>query len=247
TKKTVLMGVTGKIKSGEVTAVMGPSGAGKTTFLNTLSGKAYYGTRGGEIFINGKKEDDLDMYRTITGFVPQEDVMHRNLTVKEVLRYQAELRLSSIVKKAMKEERIHQIIELLELERIQDSQIGDETNRGISGGQRKRVNIGMELVVDPTLLFLDEPTSGLDSTSSLSVLNALRAVAERGRLTIVCVIHQPRFEIFRMFHNLLFLGPGGRTVFQGSVDKAEEYFQRLGFEKPLNVNPADFYMDVIGG
>eukprot|EP00795_Rhopilema_esculentum_P012948 gene12948-3707_t len=122
-----------------------------------------------------------------------------------------------------------------------------EEQRGISGGQRKRVNIGMELIADPTLLFLDEPTSGLDSTSSLTVLNALRKVAEKGRLTVACVIHQPRYEIFRMFHNILLLAPGGRTVYQGSVPDAETYFASLGFVIPEHANPADFYMDVIGG
>lgn len=247
TKKDVLQGVTGQLLPGEVTAVMGPSGSGKTTFLNTLSGKAYYGTRAGRLFINGDQVTDLGVFRNITGFVPQEDVMHRTLTVKEVLIYQANLRLPSSVTKEEKKRRVKEVLDLLDLTHIKGSKIGDEEARGISGGQRKRVNIGMELVTDPTLLFLDEPTSGLDSTSSLMVVDALKAVAEERKLTIVCVIHQPRYEIFCKFHKVLFLAPGGRTVFLGTVPEAENYFERLGYQKPEKVNPADFYMDVIGG
>ncbi|XP_046846445.1 ABC transporter G family member 28-like isoform X3 [Xenia sp. Carnegie-2017] len=246
-RKVVLQGVTGHVRSGEVTAVMGPSGAGKTTFLNTLSGKAYYGIRTGKILFNGEAVTGIKEFRSITGFVPQEDTMHRNLTVYEVLYYQAMLRLPSETKKATIELKIKETLNILEISHVADSLIGDEETRGISGGQRKRVNIGMELIADPTLLFLDEPTSGLDSTSSLSVLRSLRKVAEQGKLTVLCVIHQPRFEIFRMFHNILLLGPGGKTVYQGNVPNAEEYFSNLGFKTPANVNPADFYMDVIGG
>eukprot|EP00794_Sanderia_malayensis_P016837 gene16838-18536_t len=243
-QKVVLSGVTGAVNSGEVTAVMGPSGAGKTTFLNALSGKAYYGDLGGVIEVNGTPVTSLTKYRKVTGFVPQEDTMHRKLTVKEVLLFQGRLRLPS----STDDETIRKkVLELLEIAHVEDVPIGDEETRGISGGQRKRVNIGMELIADPTLLFLDEPTSGLDSTSSLSVLRALRKVAEVGRLTVVCVIHQPRYEIFSMFHKLLFLGPGGRTVYQGDVEGARVYFENMGSAVPNGVNPADYYMDVIGG
>lgn len=247
TKKDVLQGVTGQLLPGEVTAVMGPSGSGKTTLLNTLCGKAYYGKRGGRLYINDKEVNDLGVYRNITGFVPQEDVMHRSLTVNEVLIYQANLRLPSTISNEEKRRRIQEVLQLLDLKGVKNTKIGDEESRGISGGQRKRVNIGMELVTDPTLLFLDEPTSGLDSTSSLMVVDALKAVAEERKLTIVCVIHQPRYEIFSKFHKVLFLAPGGKTVFQGTVPGAENYFERFGFDKPDKVNPADFYMDMIGG
>ncbi|XP_065072396.1 uncharacterized protein LOC135696807 [Rhopilema esculentum] len=246
-KKVVLSGVNGEVCSGEVTAVMGPSGAGKTTFLNALSGKAYYGIRGGDILVNGKAVDSITKYRRVTGFVPQEDTMHRKLTVREVLLFQGRLRLPGNTDYEVIKDRVEHIMELLEIAHVANVPIGDEETRGISGGQRKRVNIGMELIADPTLLFLDEPTSGLDSTSSLSVLRALRAVAEKGRLNVVCVIHQPRYEIFAMFHKLLFLGPGGRTVYQGTVEGARDYFETLDFPCPPNINPADHYMDVIGG
>jgi len=246
-KKVVLSGVTGAVMSGEVTAVMGPSGAGKTTFLNALSGKAYYGDIGGKLMVNGEEVDSLSKYRKVTGFVPQEDIMHRKLTVEEVLTFQGRLRLPGCTPAETIKHRVSEILKLLEIAHVADVPIGDEETRGISGGQRKRVNIGMELIADPTLLFLDEPTSGLDSTSSLSVLRALRAVAEKGRLTVVCVIHQPRYEIFAMFHKLLFLGPGGRTVYQGDVEGAKEYFDGMGYPCPANINPADHYMDVIGG
>ncbi|RMX47630.1 hypothetical protein pdam_00015147, partial [Pocillopora damicornis] len=180
-------------------------------------------------------------------FFLQEDIMHRSLTVKEVLIYQANLRLPSSISQEEKKRKVNEVLDLLDLARVKNTKIGDEESRGISGGQRKRVNIGMELVTDPTLLFLDEPTSGLDSTSSLMVVNTLKAVAEEKKLTIVCVIHQPRYEIFSKFHKVLFLAPGGQTVFLGSVREAENYFDMLGFQVPEKVNPADFYMDVIGG
>ena len=147
---------------------MGGSGAGKTTLLNTLSGKAYYGTCSGSIKINGQ-EDEIGRFRSITGFVPQEDIMHRSLTVREVLVYQGILRLSGVESLKTINTKADDVIALLGLSHVSDSLIGDEETRGISGGQRKRVNIGMELVADPTLLFLDEPTSGLDSVSSMEV------------------------------------------------------------------------------
>ncbi|KAJ7380837.1 hypothetical protein OS493_007227 [Desmophyllum pertusum] len=116
--------------------------------------------RDGRLFINDKEVAELGVFRNITGFVPQEDVMHRTLTVKEVLIYQANLRLPSTISQEEKRRRVNEVLELLDLKGVKDTNIGDEESRGISGGQRKRVNIGMELVTDPTLLFLDEPTSG---------------------------------------------------------------------------------------
>jgi ABC-type multidrug transport system ATPase subunit len=244
-KIKVLAGVTGEIKHGRVTAVMGPSGAGKTTFLTTLAGKAYYGAQTGKILINGQ-ESKIQHFRKLLGFVPQEDIMLRTLTVKEILTCCADLRLPK--KMGAKERRaiVNGVISLLGLDEQRHSIIGDETDRGISGGQRKRVNIGMELVSDPTVLFLDEPTSGLDSSTSQEVCDSLRKVAEKG-LTVVAVIHQPRYEIFRMFHDVLLLGKGGRTVYLGPSEEALSYFENLGFKCPQHTNPADFFMDVISG
>jgi len=141
---------------------------------------------------------------------------------------------------------VDDVLGLLGLREIRHVQIGDERKRGISGGQRKRVNIGMEMCADPTVLFLDEPTSGLDSTSSMEVCDALRQIAELG-LCVVTVIHQPRYEIFEAMGDVLLLGKGGRTVYLGPSKAALGYFEGLGFVCPPRVNPADFFMDVIAG
>ena len=204
--KKVLDGVTGRIRSCRVCAVMGPSGAGKSTFVTTLCGKASYGNQLGTIRINGL-EQDLSAFKKLLGFVPQEDIMNRDLTVKEILTNNAQLRLPSYLSDYEKRRHVNKVMQVLGLSEIRHSVVGDEKKRGISGGQRKRVNIGMELCAAPVVLFLDEPTSGLDSTSSQEVVQCLRSIAESG-LTIVTVIHQPRFEIFQLFHDVLLLGKG---------------------------------------
>ncbi len=129
---------------------------------------------------------------------------------------------------------------------MRHSVVGDENERGISGGQRKRVNIGMELVADPTVLFLDEPTSGLDASTAKEVCESLRRVTEKG-MTVIAVIHQPRYEIFQMFHDVMLMGKGGKVVFSGPSESALAYFEQLGFHCPAHSNPADFFMDVISG
>ena len=129
---------------------------------------------------------------------------------------------------------------------VQHSLIGDEFHRGISGGQRKRVNIGIELAATPVSIFLDEPTSGLDSTSALEICDILKQIANLG-LTVVSIIHQPRIEIFQKFDDVILLAPGGRTVYQGPTSQTQGYFEKLGYVFPLTANPADVYMDILSG
>ena len=141
---------------------------------------------------------------------------------------------------------VDEVLEMLQIGHVQHSIVGSVEKRGISGGQRKRVNIGLELVADPDVLFLDEPTSGLDSTSAEIILAALKDLSRLGR-TIIMVIHQPRYSIFASMDNVIFLGPGGKTVYSGSPLDATDYFEMLGFHAPPDVNRADYFMDVIGG
>ncbi|ONK57023.1 uncharacterized protein A4U43_C10F15760 [Asparagus officinalis] len=177
--KKILRSVTGKLMPGRVAALMGPSGAGKTTYLSAVSGKVTGCKSSGSVLINGKKEP-IQAYRKIIGFVPQDDIVHGNLTVEENLWFSARCRLSTDMSKADKVLVVERVIESLGLQAIRDSLVGTVENRGISGGQRKRVNVGLEMVMEPSLLILDEPTSGLDSSSSQLLLRALRREALEG-------------------------------------------------------------------
>ncbi|KJE90030.1 ABC transporter [Capsaspora owczarzaki ATCC 30864] len=241
----VLEGVTGQLMPGRLTAVMGGSGAGKSSFLTTLAGRATYGEELGLLEINGIP-DSLKRYKHLVGFVPQEDTMLRMLTVYETLYFSAMTRLPRHMSTQQKLGLIETVLEVLGLSEIRFSKIGDEDTRGISGGQRKRVNIGIEMVGQPSVLFLDEPTSGLDSSSSKEVCGCLQRLAKTG-LTVVAVVHQPRYEIFDMLDDLLLLGKGGRTVYLGPSKQALSYFEGLGFRCPSQCNPADFLIDVCMG
>ncbi|CAO2040178.1 unnamed protein product [Urochloa humidicola] len=244
-KKKLLWSVSGKLSPGRVAAVMGPSGAGKTTFLSAIAGKATGCETSGLVLINGKIEP-IRGYKKIIGFVPQDDIVHGNLTVEENLWFNARCRLSAEMSKADKVLVVERVIESLGLQGIRDSLVGTVEKRGISGGQRKRVNVGLEMVMEPSVLILDEPTSGLDSASSLLLLRALRREALEG-VNISMVVHQPSYTLYRMFDDLILLAKGGMTVYHGPVKKVEEYFQGLGIVVPDRENPPDYYIDILEG
>jgi ABC-type multidrug transport system ATPase subunit len=241
----VLKGVTGSFKGGRMCAIMGPSGAGKTTFMNVLCGKATYGKMAGTIWINDTQADVSEL-KSVLGFVPQDDIVHEDLTVREQIQFSAELR-NPLGTSQDKIQRItDDVLHVMQIDRIQNSIVGGVEHRGISGGQRKRVNIGLEVAAQPDVLFLDEPTSGLDSTSSLAVALSLKKMCQLG-MTSIMVIHQPRYSLFTLFDDVLLLGKGGQTVYLGPSLGAKSYFENLGFEMASDENPGDIFMDIISG
>ncbi|XP_073056036.1 ABC transporter G family member 28-like [Primulina eburnea] len=244
-KKHLLRSVTGKLVPGHVSAVMGPSGAGKTTFLSALTGKATGCIITGSILINGKDEP-MQSFKKIIGYVPQDDIVHGNLTVEENLWFSARCRLSADLLKPEKVLVVERVIESLGLQAVRDSLVGTVEKRGISGGQRKRVNVGLEMVMEPSLLILDEPTSGLDSSSSQLLLRALRREALEG-VNICMVVHQPSYTLFKMFDDLILLAKGGLTVYHGSAKKVVEYFAGIGINVPERLNPPDYFIDILEG
>eukprot|EP01125_Pyxidicula_operculata_P015123 TRINITY_DN5108_c0_g1_i1.p1 TRINITY_DN5108_c0_g1~~TRINITY_DN5108_c0_g1_i1.p1 ORF type:complete len:874 (-),score=87.48 TRINITY_DN5108_c0_g1_i1:150-2771(-) len=245
-EKKILEGVSGSFAPGKLTAIMGSSGCGKSSMMSVLSGRANYGKTSGSVFVNGK-EQKISKFQRVVGFVPQEDIMIRIATVEEILLHSAETRLPSEFTSVERECVVEEVIRILGLENIRHSIIGDEDERGISGGQRKRVNIAIELVSNPSVLFLDEPTSGLDSFSSIEVCDVLKKLAHQKGLTIVAVIHQPRYEIFEMFDDVAILGVGGRPVYLGPTEKVADWFECIGYSCPPRINPADYFIDVISG
>ncbi|KAL6776445.1 hypothetical protein ACKKBG_A21155 [Auxenochlorella protothecoides x Auxenochlorella symbiontica] len=244
-RKAVLQGVTGCLAASRLTAIMGPSGAGKTTLLNVLAGRAQKGRRSGEVRVNGVV-DRLERYKRVTGFVPQDDIMHPDLTVAEALAFAARVRLPSHTHPAQHEAAVKRTLRALGLEGVADSLIGDPDARGISGGQKKRVSIGLELVADPALLLLDEPTSGLDASASRALVAALRGIVRRG-VTAAAVVHQPSAQVLAMLDDVLLLGAGGRTVFYGPAQGVQAHFEGLGYVLPPRLNPADAFLDIITG
>ncbi|KND05205.1 uncharacterized protein SPPG_00865 [Spizellomyces punctatus DAOM BR117] len=241
--KPILSGVTGEIRPGRMTAIMGPSGAGKTTFMNVLMGKVK--RTGGTLYVNGQ-ESEMHVFRKVIGYVPQEDIMLRELTVWENVLHSAKIRLPGDWSAKDVEEHVHGVLSALNLSHVAHTIIGDETTRGVSGGQRKRVNIGMELAAVPLAIFLDEPTSGLDATAALDVADIMSSLTHLG-LTLVAVIHQPRVEIFERFDDLLMIAPGGLTAYLGPVNEAKTYFEAMGFQFAPTANTADVLMDILSG
>uniref|UniRef100_A0A0A8Z522 ABC transporter domain-containing protein n=1 Tax=Arundo donax TaxID=35708 RepID=A0A0A8Z522_ARUDO len=244
-KKKLLRSITGELCPGRVTAIMGPSGAGKTTFLNAVTGKVSGYKVTGSVLVNGKNVN-IRSYKRILGFVPQDDIVHGNLTVEENLWFSAKCRLSARMNHRDKVLIVERVIDSLDLQGIRNSLVGTVEKRGISGGQRKRVNVGIEMVMEPSLLILDEPTSGLDSSSSQLLLRALRHEALEG-VNVCAVVHQPSYTLYNMFDDLILLAKGGLMVYNGPVKTVEEYFTSLGIHVPDRVNPPDHYIDILEG
>ncbi len=240
--KRVLSNCSGLVKPGEIIAILGPSGAGKTTLLNVLAGRADYGTLQGSVLASGSKRDSS--WKHIAAYVEQDDILYADLTVRETLLFAAKLRLPDKMSEEEKIRRTDFVLESLGLSHIANSRIGDSDMRGISGGERKRVSIAIELVSDPMIIFLDEPTSGLDSSIAVTVAENARELAKVDNKAVLLTIHQPRVRILNLFDKIILMSQG-QMVFFGTVSEALEHFKKLGFDCPPNENPADFFMDLM--
>ncbi|KAF9663408.1 hypothetical protein SADUNF_Sadunf17G0046700 [Salix dunnii] len=240
--RSILQGLTGYAQPGEVLAIMGPSGCGKTTLLDALAGRLDSSTKHtGEVLINGRKQPLA--YGT-SAYVTQDDVITWTLTVREAVFYSAQLQLPSSMSSSKKKERAETTIKEMGLQDVMDTRIGGWGNKGLSGGQKRRVSICMEVLTRPKLLFLDEPTSGLDSAASYYVMKRMIDLARQDRMTIIASIHQPSSQVFQLFHNLCLLS-SGRTVYFGRSDRAYKFFESNGFPCPSHQNPSDHYLHTI--
>ncbi|KAF6211169.1 hypothetical protein GE061_014284 [Apolygus lucorum] len=236
--KLILRSVSGYFKSGELTAILGPSGAGKSTLLNVLAG--YRGGDGtGSILINGVPRD-ARYFRKLSRYIMQEDVHQDGLTVFESMKYSADLKLGASVGEQQKLDMISDILELLRLKKCKAT----TTNR-LSGGEKKRLSIALELVNNPAVIFLDEPTTGLDDLSSAQCLNLLKSLARGGR-TVICSIHTPSAKLFALFDNVYIVAEG-QCVFQGLGEDIVPFLAQNGLPCPKHFNPADFIIEVSSG
>ncbi|CAL1408345.1 unnamed protein product [Linum trigynum] len=235
--RPILNGVTGTVRPGELLAMLGPSGSGKTTLLTALAGRLPGKISGGTITYNASPFSSSMKRRT--GFVTQDDVLYPHLTVLETLTYAALLRLPKTLTREEKAAQAEAVAAELGLDRCRDTMVGR-----VSGGERKRVSIGQEMLVNPSLLLLDEPTSGLDSTTAQRIMWALKAQARGGR-TVVTTIHQPSSRMYGMFDKVVVLCDGW-SIYSGRADRVAEYFGSVGFGPGFG-NPADFLLDLANG
>ncbi|XP_068657018.1 ABC transporter G family member STR2-like [Aristolochia californica] len=233
--------ITGYAPKGSITAVMGPSGAGKSTFLDGLAGRIASGSLKGRVSLDGSEVSPSLIKRT-SAYIMQEDRLFPMLTVYETLTYAADFRLGTIPS-SEKKNIVEKLIEQLGLTSAKNTYIGDEGIRGISGGERRRVSIGVDIIHGPPLLFLDEPTSGLDSTSAHSVIEKVHHIARSGS-TVILTIHQPSFRIQMLLDHLIILARG-QLMYQGSPKDVTHYLGRMGRKLPKGENAIEHLLDVI--
>ncbi|KAB2045605.1 hypothetical protein ES319_D01G173800v1 [Gossypium barbadense] len=240
----LLKDVSGEAKPGRLLAVMGPSGSGKTTLLNVLASQILASPRlalSGLLEFNGKRSS-TKAYKF--AYVRQEDLFFSQLTVRETLSLAAELQLPEISSIEERDEYVNNLLFKLGLVSCADSIIGDAKVRGISGGEKKRLSLGCELIASPSVIFADEPTTGLDAFQAEKVMETLRLLAQDGH-TVICSIHQPRGSVYGKFDDIVLLTEGTLVYAGPARDQPLEYFSRFGYQCPDHVNPAEFLADLI--
>jgi len=242
TEKKILNDVSGNLHTGNTLAIMGASGAGKTTLLNFLSRKIVSSTltSTGEVTLNGKTMEDED-FQAISSYVMQDDMLDSTMTPIETLIFTAQLRMKG--SRSEIEERVQHIIKLLRIEKCKNTKIGDSINRGVSGGERKRVSIAVELLSDLPIIFLDEPTTGLDSFNAYEVVNTLNDLSKNNGKMIIFTIHQPASEIFGLIDKLCIMALG-RVCYFGERASVFQYFDQARLPIPINYNPFEHFIEV---
>eukprot|EP01117_Protostelium_nocturnum_P010633 TRINITY_DN382_c0_g1_i1.p1 TRINITY_DN382_c0_g1~~TRINITY_DN382_c0_g1_i1.p1 ORF type:complete len:613 (+),score=171.42 TRINITY_DN382_c0_g1_i1:131-1969(+) len=241
-KKKLLVNVSGEI-SASLLAIMGPSGSGKTTLMNVLANRVKGVKITGDMRINGLPVTS-SLLKKVSGYVMQDDLLFEHLTVEETMNYAAGMRLPKEMSADEKKKRVDDALSQLGLDGCRNTVVGGATVKGISGGERKRLCVGMELITYPKILFLDEPTSGLDSSTALSLITTLGELVKIRNCTILCTIHQPQSKIFSLFHSVLVMSKG-HVVAMGTRDQVMEQYTRAGYPCPEFTNPADHILDVI--
>ncbi|KAL4474973.1 hypothetical protein ABPG74_001669 [Tetrahymena malaccensis] len=241
----IIKGVDGIFPNSQVSAIMGSSGAGKTTLLNIITKritKLSSNELEGQVLVNGQAYTS-ESFSRFANYVMQDDILTESMTVRECLTFAANMKVKG--GKDKRNDLVNDIIKQLKLEKCQNTQIGGQFIKGISGGERKRTSIGFELVCDPQSIFLDEPTSGLDSFNAYILIDMLRKFAHEKKRTVVFTIHQPSSEIWNMFDRIMLM-VNGKFIYQGpGGNQIQSYFSQQGFECPIFSNPADYYMSLM--
>ncbi|KAK6330430.1 hypothetical protein TWF696_003526 [Orbilia brochopaga] len=245
----ILKDVTAKFQAGTLNVIMGPSGSGKSSLLNSMAQRLHNSLttryrQSGDILFNGSRVSD-SVVKSLCSYVTQDDdALLPSLTVRETLRFAAGLRLPKWMSKKEKIRRAEDILLKMGLKDCADTLVGSEFLKGISGGEKRRVSIAIQVLTEPRVLLLDEPTSGLDSFTASSILEVLQGLASEGR-TVICTIHQSRSDLFGRFGNILLLARSGNVVYSGPSFDMLSYFNSLGFTCPTHTNPADFALDLV--
>lgn len=248
TRLQLLQDVSGAFRPGVLTALMGVSGAGKTTLMDVLAGRKTGGYIEGDISISGYPKNQ-ETFARVSGYCEQNDIHSPHVTVYESLIYSAWLRLPSDVNMATRQMFVEEVIELVELNTLKGSLVGLPGVDGLSTEQRKRLTIAVELVANPSIIFMDEPTSGLDARAAAIVMRAVRNTVDTGR-TVVCTIHQPSIDIFESFDELFLMKRGGQVIYAGPLGRNSqlliEYFEEIeGVSKiKYGYNPATWMLEV---
>ncbi|XP_041352326.1 ATP-binding cassette sub-family G member 8-like isoform X2 [Gigantopelta aegis] len=241
-RKQVLQDVSFSVNSGTMLAILGSSGSGKTSLLDVITCRAP-SPEGvtGEVYLNGVART-RSMVDACSAYVRQDDRLLPNLTVQETLLFVAQLKLPTTFTESEVLDRVSSVIAELGLSHVSDTRVGNSEMRGLSGGERRRVSIGIQLLLDPSVLFLDEPTSGLDSFTAHHLVETLARLAHNGR-TVILSIHQPRSDLLDLFDKVLLMSKG-QMVYFGEARNMVDYFNSLGFPCPELTNPCDYYVDL---
>jgi ABC-type multidrug transport system ATPase subunit len=246
--KTILSDVSGGVATGEVMALMGPSGSGKTTLLNVLAQRnvsSKYKTTG-NVFTDEFKVNSSNI-KEFSSYVEQEDSLIGSLTVKETVDFSCkmnDLNSNANTMKKTRNERVDEIIRIFGLSDQKDVQVGTPIQKGLSGGQKRRLSVASQMITYPSVLFLDEPTSGLDSASAAQVVAAIKGAARTFNIAVIISIHQPSTSTFNLLDKVMFLSKG-KTIYNGAVRTVCEYFQKIDYPIPPHFNPSEYILDLI--